>query len=252
MQIVARNVVDVARAEKEALKSHIAKQRIYEQFARLGKALASPARLELLDLLVQGERSVESLAIATRLSVANASQHLRVLASARLVDSRRIRQYVFYRLADQAVLDLWQTLRRSAEGRLVELESITREYLLHRDKFERIARSELLQHMKNGTVTLIDVRPAYEFAQGHLPRAISVPVDDIESWATDFVARVSKRNQVVAYCRGPYCVWALEAVAQLRRHGIRAAWFGDGVGEWRAAGLPLEQPGAAGNSGAKL
>jgi rhodanese-related sulfurtransferase len=217
--------------------SHVAKQRIYEQFARVGKALASSARLELLDLLVQGERSVDALAAATELSVANVSQHLQVLAGARLVDSRREAQRVLYRLADPSVEALWQTLRLTAERRLAELDAVAREYLVHRDELEPIDRAELTKRMRAGAVTLIDVRPVEEFTQGHLPGAVSVPLDELKTWAK----RAPKRKQVVAYCRGPYCVWALEAVVQLGKLGIRAVRLEEGVGEWRAAGLPIEQ-----------
>lgn len=215
---------------------HLAKQRIYEQFARIGKALGSPARLELLDLLVQGERSVDALAVATEMSIANASQHLQVLAGARLVESRREAQRVLYRLADPSVEALWQTLRLTAERRLAELDAVAREYLVHRDELEPIDRDELTKRMRAGTVTLIDVRPVDEFAQGHLPGAVSVPLDELKSWAK----RAPKRKQVVAYCRGPYCVWALEAVELLADQGLRAARLEEGVGEWRAAGLPIE------------
>jgi len=217
--------------------SHAAKQRIYAQFARIGKALASPARLELLDVLVQGERSVDALAAATELSIANASQHLQVLAGARLVESRRDAQRVLYRLADPSVEVLWQTLRRTAEHRLAELDAVAREYLVHRDELEPIDRVELTRRMRAGSVTLIDVRPVEEFAEGHLPGAISVPLDEVRTWAK----RAPKRAQVVAYCRGPYCVWALEAVEVLADHGIHAARLEDGVGEWRSAGLPIER-----------
>lgn len=222
-------------------KSHLAKQRIYEQFARIGKALGSPARLELLDLLVQGERSVDALATATELSIANTSQHLQVLAGARLVESRREAQRVLYRLADPSVEVLWQTLRLTAERRLAELDAVAREYLVHRDELEPIDRGELTKRMRAGTVTLIDVRPVEEFAQGHLPGAVSVPLEEVKSWAK----RAPKRKQVVAYCRGPYCVWALEAVELLADQGIRAARLEEGVGEWRAAGLPIETEGSA-------
>ena len=217
-------------------RTHAAKQRIYEQFARIGKALASPARLELLDLLVQGERSVDALAAAAELSIANTSQHLQVLAGARLVESRRDAQRVLYRLADPSVEALWQTLRRTAEHRLAELDAVARAYLVHRDELEPIDRGELTRRMRAGTVTLIDVRPVDEFAQGHLPGAVSVPLAEVKAWAK----RAPKRRQVVAYCRGPYCVWALEAVARLAGQGLRAARLEDGVGEWRAAGLPIE------------
>jgi rhodanese-related sulfurtransferase len=216
--------------------SHAAKQRIYEQFARIGKALASPSRLELLDLLGQGERSVEMLARACELSVANASQHLQALYAARLVDSRREGQRVFYRLADPTVAALWQALRATAQKQLAEVDAVAREYLQGRDQFEPIGRSELLRRMKTDRVTLIDVRPVEEYEQAHLPGAISVPLSDVKA----FARKAPRKKQVVAYCRGPYCVFALKAVAELQKRGLNAARFEDGVQEWSAAGLPLE------------
>ncbi len=216
--------------------SHATKQRIYEQFARLGKALASPGRLELLDLLGQGERSVEMLAREAELSIANASQHLQVLYAARLVDSRREGQRVIYRLADPAVAMLWQALRTTAHKQLAEVDAVAREYLEGRDQFDPIGRTELLRRMKAGTVTLIDVRPPEEFAQAHLPGAVCVPLDRVK----DFARQAPRKKQVVAYCRGPYCVFALKAVAELHKRGLNVARFEDGVQEWSAAGLPLE------------
>ena len=220
-------------------RSHDAKQRIYEQFARISKAMGAPARLELLDLLSQGERSVDALAKLTALSVANASQHLQVLAAARLVASRRQGQRVLYRLADDSVEALFHALRATAESRLTELDEVARAYLVGRDDFEPISRTELRRRLQAGTVTLIDVRPLEEFEQGHIPGAISVPVEQVTTWAR----AVPKGRTVVAYCRGPYCVYALQAVARLRKRGITAVRTEDGVSEWRAAGLPLELDG---------
>ena len=221
--------------------SHAAKQRIYEQFARISKALGAPARLELLDLLTQGERSVDALAKATDLSVANASQHLQVLAAARLVETRRDGQRVHYRIADESVVTLWHALQRTAEARIAELDEVARDYLVGRDDFEPIARAELRKRLRDGTVTLIDVRPAEEYEQAHIAGAISVPLDELPTWART----APKKRQVVAYCRGPYCVYALQAVATLRKRGIDAARAEDGVSEWRAAGHPIAARGAA-------
>jgi rhodanese-related sulfurtransferase len=215
--------------------SHAAKQRIYEQFARVSKALAAPARLELLDLLSQGERSVDALARATELSVANASQHLQVLAAARLIESRRDGQRVLYRIADPSVETLWHALRQTAEARLAELDEVAREYLIGRDDFEPIERAELVRRLRAGTVTLIDVRPVEEYEQAHIEGAVSVPLDELPRWARS----APKKKQVVAYCRGPYCVYALQAVDALRKKGIDAVRAEDGVSEWREAGLPI-------------
>jgi rhodanese-related sulfurtransferase len=213
--------------------SHAAKQRIYEQFARVAKALAAPARLELLDLLAQGERSVDALAKATALSVANASQHLQVLAAARLVETRRDGQRVLYRVADPSVETLWHALRATAEARLAELDEVARAYLVGRDDFEAIDRAELVTRLRAGTVTLIDVRPAEEYAQGHIAGAVSVPLEQVAA----FARTAPRKTPIVAYCRGPYCVYALQAVEALRKRGFDAKRAEDGVSEWRAAGL---------------
>jgi rhodanese-related sulfurtransferase len=215
--------------------THAAKHRIYEQFARLGKAMSASARLELLDLLVQGERSVDALARSAELSIANASQHLQVLAAARLVETRRDGQRILYRLADASVEALWLALRRTAEQRLTELDAVAQDYLTGRDEFEPIDRQELARRLKAGTVTLIDVRPTEEYEQAHIAGAISVPPEAVATWAK----RAPRSKQVVAYCRGPYCVFAIEAVATLRKRGVRAVRSEDGVAEWRAAGLPM-------------
>jgi rhodanese-related sulfurtransferase/DNA-binding transcriptional ArsR family regulator len=216
--------------------AHEKKQRIYEQFARIGKALASPGRLELLDLLMQGERSVEELALQAHLSVANASQHLQTLHGSRLIENRREGKRVLYRIADPTVEALWRSLRQTAEKQLAELDALVRDYLENKDEFEAIDRDELARRMKAGSVTVIDVRPIEEYEQAHLPGAISVPPEAVEAWART----APKRKQIVAYCRGPYCVYAVEAVRKLKNRGLRALRSEDGVVEWRAAGLPLE------------
>ncbi len=219
------------------MANHAAKQRIYEQFARIGKALAAPGRLELIDLLAQGERPVDALAKEAQMSIANASQHLQVLLAARLVETRRDAQRIYYRLASSSVIELWLALRRTAESQLAELPSVAREYLGDPDAFEPIDRDELARRIEAGTVVVLDVRPVEEFEQGHIAGAVSVPIDEIKSWARD---EAPKRKQIVAYCRGPYCVYALQAVAELRKRGLRATRTDDGVAEWRAAGLPVE------------
>jgi len=223
------------------MSDHAAKVRIYEQFARIGKALAAPARLELLDLLLQGERSVDALARETQMSVANASQHLQVLLATRLVDTRRDAQRVYYRIAASQVLDLWLAVRRTAEAQLAEIPGVAREYLGDPDAFQPIDREELARRLDAGTVVLIDVRPVEEFEQGHIAGAVSVPITEIKSWARDHAPR---RKQIVAYCRGPYCVYARQAVAELRKQGRRAMPLGDGVAEWRTAGYQVTTRGA--------
>jgi rhodanese-related sulfurtransferase len=224
------------------MMDHVAKVRIYEQFARLGKALAAPARLELLDLLVQGERSVDALAREAQMSVANASQHLQVLLAARLVDTRRHAQRIYYRIAASQVVDLWLAVRQTAEVLLAELPDVAREYLGDPDEFQPIGRDELARRLDAGTVVLIDVRPTEEFEQGHIAGAVSVPITEIRSWAREHAPR---RKQIVAYCRGPYCVYATLAVAELRKQGRRAMRLGDGVAEWRTAGYQVTAGGAS-------
>ena len=219
------------------MPDHEAKHRIYEQFARIGKALSAAGRLELLDLIAQGERSVEGLAREAQMSVANASQHLQVLLAARLVDTRRDAQRIYYRLAAPAVIELWLALRRTAESQLAELPAVARAYLGDPGAFEPIEREELARRLAAGTVVLIDVRPAEEFEHGHIAGAVSVPLDALRTWVRD---HAPKRKQIVAYCRGPYCVYALQAVSELTKRGLRATRTEDGVAEWRAAGLPVE------------
>lgn len=218
------------------------KTRIYEQFARIGKALAAPGRLELIDLLIQGERSVDALAKEAQMSTANVSQHLQVLFAARLVESRRDAQRIYYRLAAPSVVELWLALRRTAESQLAELPAVAREYLGDPDGFEPIDREELTRRLDAGTVVLIDVRPKEEFEQGHIAGAVSVPLESLKGWAK---GEAPKRKQIVAYCRGPYCVYAMQAVTELKKRGFRAARMEDGIAEWRAAGYPLETGGAS-------
>jgi rhodanese-related sulfurtransferase len=211
------------------------KEQMYAQFARLGKALASPARLELLDLLAQGERPVEALALEAALSVANASAHLRVLHQARLVERRKEGLRVYYRLADPAVYRLWSALRQVGERQLAEIDRLVATYLTERETLEALSRDELRQRLAEGTVAVVDVRPAVEYRQGHIAGARSIPVDEL-------AARLDELNpaqEVVAYCRGPYCVFADEAVALLRDRGYAATRYAEGYPEWAAAGLPI-------------
>lgn len=223
------------------MPDHAAKARIYDQFARIGKALAAPGRLELIDLLAQGERPVDALARQAHMSIANASQHLQVLLAARLVESRRAAQRIYYRLASPSVTELWLALRRTAESQLAELPAVARQYLGDADEMEPIDRAELARRIAAGTVLLIDVRPKEEFEHGHIAGAVSVPLESIKPWARDHAPR---RKPIIAYCRGPYCVYAVQAVAELRKRGLRAVRTPDGVAEWRAAGYPVETGGA--------
>jgi rhodanese-related sulfurtransferase len=212
------------------------KDAIYHQFARIGKATASPRRLELLDLLCQGPRTVEALARQAGLSVANTSQHLQVLRSARLVEAEKEGVYVRCRLADEAVCEFFGALRHLAESRLAEVEQATREFLEERDQMEAVDRAALIERVRSGAVTVLDVRPPEEYAAGHIPGALSLPLAELESR----LAELPRDRVIVAYCRGPYCVLAIDAVETLRSHGFAAVRLDDGVPEWRARGLPVK------------
>ena len=211
------------------------KDAVYEQFARIGKAVSSPKRLELLDLLCQGPRTVEALAREAGMTVANASQHLQVLRAARLVDAEKEGLFVTYRLADQLVCDFFRAMRLLAETRLAEIEQIKRLFLQRREGMEPVDRRALLERVRRGTVTVIDVRPAEEYRAGHIPGAVSIPLKELKPR----LAELPKDQEIVAYCRGPYCVLAVEAVEMLRASGFRAVRLEDGVQDWRAEGLPV-------------
>jgi len=212
------------------------KERLYAQFARLGKALSSPSRLEILELLAQGERTVDSLAQETALSVANVSQHLKTLRAACLVESRKQGLFVCYRLADPIVFELSRTLRTVAERRLAELERIVSEQFVDRSEAEAVSIKELLRRARSGEVVVLDTRPAGEYAAGHIPGALSMPVDDLEKRLKE----LPRRKAYVAYCRGPYCIYADRAVEILKANGRRAQRLREGFPDWRAAGLPVE------------
>jgi DNA-binding transcriptional ArsR family regulator/rhodanese-related sulfurtransferase len=211
------------------------KNRLYGQFARIGKALASPHRLEILELLAQGERTVDSLASEMGLSLANMSQHLQTLRQAALVDSRKDGLFVFYRLADPAICDLCTAIRTVAERRLADLERLVRDHFGDRSDAEPVEMHELLARARSRQVVVLDTRPASEYLAGHISGAISVPVDDLQRR----LRQLPKGKAYVAYCRGPYCVYADRAVEILRAHGRRAQRMLEGFPEWRAAGLPV-------------
>lgn len=213
-----------------------AKSRLFEQFSRIGKAVSSPRRLELLEILAQGERTVEALARETALSVANASHHLQALKEARLVEARREGLHVHYRLAEPEVYELARVIRGLAERRLAEVERIVKSFLHARDGLEPVAREALLERAREGTVVVLDVRPPEEFRAGHIPGAVSVPLADLELR----LGELPPDREIVAYCRGPYCVLAFQAVEELRKRGFQARRLEDGFPEWRAAGLPIE------------
>jgi len=210
------------------------KARLYEQLARITKALASPHRLELIDLLAQGERSVEELAREAAMPIANTSQHLQALKSAQLVTVRREGLYAYYRLADVAVFGAWQAVRDLGEKRLAEIERIVESFLGSRDELEPVSADELLERLSAGDTVVLDVRPEVEFRAGHIRGARSMPLHELEARMSE----LPKDQEIVAYCRGPFCMFADEAVTLLRRHGFRARRFELGFPDWRAAGLP--------------
>lgn len=209
---------------------------ILEQFAAVAKALSSAHRLQLLELLAQGERNVESLANATGLTMANASQHLQVLRRVGLVASRKTGQQVLYRLSDDDVLALLASLRRTAERNVAEVDRLVRGYFHEKDALEAVSRAELMARMKDGLITVLDVRPPEEYAAGHLPGSVNIPLKDLKRR----LGSLPENTEIVAYCRGPYCVFAYEAVSALRAYGRTARRLEDGFPEWRAAGLPVE------------
>lgn len=211
------------------------KQALFAQFAAVAKTLGHAHRLELLEQLAQGERSVEVLADRAGLAIANASQHLQSLRRAGLIASRRDGKFIYYRLADEAVLDVIAGLRRVAERNLTEVERVVRGYFDKRDDLEPVSRNELLNRMRAGTVTVLDVRPEDEFALGHVPGAMNVPLRMLKVRLSE----LDPAQEIVAYCRGPYCVLSYEAVAALRAEGFKARRLEDGLPEWRAAGLPV-------------
>ena len=216
----------------KAIKTHL-----YEQVSRIGKALASPKRLELIELLCQGEKTVEVLAAQAEISVKLASAHLRELRLARLAETRKDGKYVLYRLAGTSVADLWVTLRSEAEERLVELQVALANLITHGDELEGLDRRAILKKAAAGEVLVLDVRPTEEYASAHLPHARSLPVDELKKR----LAELPKDTPVVAYCRGPFCLMARDAVELLRKRGYRAVHLSDGVAEWRAQGMPLER-----------
>jgi rhodanese-related sulfurtransferase len=210
---------------------------LFEQFARIGKALSSGKRLEMLEFLAQGERSVESLAQMTGLSVANTSQHLQQLRQAGLVSARKEGLYVFCRLAGDDIVRLLAALREVGQEHLAEVDKLVKLYLDSTDSLEPVSVKELVQRAKKGLVTVIDVRPPEEYAAGHIRGAINVPLTDLKKRLNE----IQSDREIVAYCRGPYCLMAFEAVAELRKKGRRARRLEDGFPEWKSAGLPVDR-----------
>ena len=219
------------------MSSDPAKERLYHAIGRVAAALGSAGRLKILEYVAQGERSVEALARMTGLSVANTSKHLQALRQAGLVSARKEGLRVYYSLAGDDVSLLLASLRDVAQHRAADVAKLLQTWLAHRDELEPVPAREVLSRLRNGLVTVLDVRPAEEFAAGHLPGAINIPVEKLEA----FLATLPRRKEVIAYCRGPYCLMSFEAVAKLRKRGFKAKRLQDGYPEWRAAGLPVEQ-----------
>ncbi len=212
------------------------KDLIFEQFARIGKALSHPKRLEILDLLAQAERTVEQIAKETAMPVASASQHLQVLKAARMVEVRREGLYAHYRLADERVFRAWRAVRDLGEARLAEVDRVVETYLEDRGEMEAVDAAGLMQRLAEESVVVLDVRPEEEYRSGHVPGALSAPVGSLEA----ALQVLPKDKEIVAYCRGPYCVFSDEAVAFLRSRGYRASRLTQGFPEWRDSGYPIE------------
>ena len=217
------------------------KQDLFTQFARVGKALSNANRLEILEFLAQGERSVEQLSRVAGLTVANTSQHLQQLRHAGLVDCRKEGLKVYYRISGDDVIVLLDALRVVAERHVAEVQQLVSTYLTVKDNLEPIPREELLERVRDGLVTVLDVRPPEEYAAGHVPGAVNVPPQELEHWLDELEEQGGiKAHEIVAYCRGPHCVLAFDAVARLREKGMSARRLEDGFPEWKTAGLPVE------------
>lgn len=212
------------------------KHDLFSQFARVGKALSNGNRLEILEYLAQTERSVDDLAKVSGLSVANTSQHLQQLRQVGLVSSSKVGLKVYYRIAGDDVVDLLRLVREVSERHLADVNQLVDTYLTVKDELEPVARDVLLERVNQGLVTVIDVRPTEEYEAGHLPGAINIPPDELEQR----LQALDKHQEVVAYCRGPHCVYSFNAVQQLRKAGLQASRLEDGFPEWKSAGLPVE------------
>jgi rhodanese-related sulfurtransferase/DNA-binding transcriptional ArsR family regulator len=212
------------------------KRELYQSIAKVAQAMASGNRLQLLEFMAQGERSVDALAAMAGVTLANASQHLQALRRAGLVVARKDGQRVYYRVAGDDVVRLYDRLRTVAESRLAEVRQLVNEFLGDRRALEPVLAAELLARAKKGLVTVLDVRPPEEYAAGHLPGAINVPVEKLEGC----LAKLPKKREIIAYCRGPYCLMSFDAVAAMRKRGWKARRLEGGFPEWKAAGLPVE------------
>ena len=213
------------------------KSRLYEAIGRVALALGSASRLQILEFVAQRERSVDALAAMTGLSVANTSKHLQALRQAGLVSARKEGLRVYYSIAGDDVAALLSALREVSEHRVAEVERLLRTWLAHRDEMEAVPAREVLERARKGLVVVLDVRPAEEYSAGHLPGAVNIPIHELEKRLKE----LPKRKEVIAYCRGPYCLMSYDAVSLLRRKGLKARRLEAGLPEWRAAGLPVER-----------
>jgi rhodanese-related sulfurtransferase len=212
------------------------KDSVFQHFAMIAQAFSSPKRLEIIDVLAQGERDVETLAQEVSMTMANTSQHLKTLKNARLVENRKLGVQVFYRIADNEVLSCWKGLQTLAEKRIAEIKEVTRMFFEERDGMEPISRDELRERIQNGDIIVLDVRPVEEYKSGHLPNAVSIPITELSHRLNE----IPKDCEVVSYCRGRYCVLSAEAVVILRNTGRKALRLEEGFPEWREAGLPVK------------
>jgi len=217
------------------------KQELFSQFARVGKALSNGNRLELLEFLAQGERSVEQLSTVAGLTVANTSQHLQQLRHAGMVSCRKEGLKVYYRVSGDDVINLLDALRAVAERHVTDVQHLVNTYLTVKDDLEPIPRAELLERAKDGLVTVLDVRPPEEYAAGHVPGAVNIPLQELEQRLEELGKQNDDNREIIAYCRGPHCVLAFDAVARLRKKGMKARRLEDGYPEWQVAGLPVEK-----------
>ena len=227
------------------MSSHNFKHSLFTQFAFVGKALSNGNRLELLEFLAQGQRSVEDLANVSGLTIGNTSQHLKLLRQAGLVTSKKVGLKVFYRLKGNNVVELYDALRKVAEQNVAEVALLVNTYLKTKDKLEPVSRRDLVSRVADGLVTIIDVRPPEEYRAGHIAGAINIPLDDLESGLESDLGRqlskLDKHSEIIAYCRGPHCILAFDAVEKLRKKGLKVRRLEDGYPEWKVAGLPVEQ-----------
>jgi rhodanese-related sulfurtransferase/DNA-binding transcriptional ArsR family regulator len=212
------------------------KDKIYDELAKVTKALANPHRLEIIELLAQGNYSVEQISIQTNLSVANASQHLQVLKTARLVDVARTGNFMHYRLANQNVFKAWKALRDLGVERVDSIEKLVKDFRQSKFTLESVTIDELIQKINSGRITILDVRPETEYRSGHISNSVSIPFDELSARLRE----LPKRSEIIAYCRGPFCVFADEAVAMLTKAGYKAKRLAEGFPDWAVMGLPVE------------